>query len=70
MPNQDSIIFMLGLKLDSGMVIGYSYDFWVSNIDSLTKGAHELSIRYQFLIGEPKYKGQRNRILKCFDFMM
>ncbi|WP_339700183.1 type IX secretion system membrane protein PorP/SprF [Algoriphagus aquimarinus] len=70
MPNQDSIILMLGIKLESGMVIGYSYDFMVSNIGSQTKGAHEISVRYQFLIGEPRYRGQRNRILKCFDFMM
>jgi len=70
MPNQDSIIFMLGLKLESGMVIGYSYDFMISNIGVQTKGAHELSVRYQFMIGEPRYRGQRNRILKCFDFMM
>jgi len=70
MPNQDSIIFMLGLKLESGMVIGYSYDFMVSNIGSQTKGAHEVSIRYQFFMGNPRYRNQRSRILKCFDFMM
>ncbi|GAA0878520.1 hypothetical protein GCM10009119_14880 [Algoriphagus jejuensis] len=70
MPNQDSIIFMLGLKLENGMVIGYSYDFMVSPIGSQTKGAHELSIRYQFLIGDPRSRNQRSRILKCFDFMM
>lgn len=70
MPNMDSIIFMLGLKLESGMVIGYSYDFMVSNIGSQTKGAHELSIRYQFLMGDPRHRNQRSRMLKCFDFMM
>ncbi|MBN7811515.1 type IX secretion system membrane protein PorP/SprF [Algoriphagus sp. H41] len=70
MPNQDSIIFLLGLKLESGLVIGYSYDFMVSNIGTQTKGAHELSVRYQFLIGDPRYRNQRSRVLKCFDFMM
>lgn len=70
MPNQDSVIFLLGLKLDTGMVIGYSYDFMVSNIGSQTKGAHELSLRYQFFMGDPKHRNQRSRILKCFDFMM
>jgi type IX secretion system PorP/SprF family membrane protein len=70
MPNQDSIIFMLGLKLESGLVVGYSYDFMISNIGAQTKGAHELSLRYQFLISEPKYRGQRSRILQCFDFML
>lgn len=70
MPNQDSIIFLLGLKLDSGVVFGYSYDFMVSNIATQTKGAHEVSIRYQFYLGDPRYRNQRSRILKCFDFMM
>lgn len=70
MPNQDSIIFMLGLKLDNGMVIGYSYDFMISNIGSQTKGAHELSLRYQFLIGDPRARNQRSRVLRCFDHMM
>jgi type IX secretion system PorP/SprF family membrane protein len=70
LPNQDSIIFLVGLKLESGMVIGYSYDFMVSNIGTQTKGAHEISIRYQFFMGDPKYRNQRSRLLKCFDFMM
>ncbi len=70
MPNQDSIILMLGLKLDNGMVIGYSYDFMISNIGTQTKGAHEISLRYQFLMGDPRHRNQRSRILKCFDFMM
>jgi type IX secretion system PorP/SprF family membrane protein len=70
MPNQDSIIFLVGLKLDTGMVIGYSYDFMVSNIGTQTKGAHEISIRYQFFIGDPRYRNQRSTILRCFDFMM
>lgn len=70
MPNQDSIILLLGLKLDSGVVFGYSYDFMVSNIATQTKGAHEVSIRYQFYMGDPRNRNQRSRILKCFDFMM
>ena len=45
MPNQDSIILLVGLKMDAGMVIGYSYDFMVSNIGTQAKGAREISIR-------------------------
>jgi len=70
MPNQDCIILMLGLNLESRIVIGFSYDFMVSNIIFQTKGAHEVSIRYQFFMSNPRYKNQRSRILKCFDFMM
>jgi len=70
MPNHDSVIFLLGVKLENGMVIGYSYDFMVSNIGSQAKGAHEISLRYQFLMGDPRDRNRRSRILKCFDFMM
>lgn len=70
MPNQDSIILMIGVKLETGMVIGYSYDFMISNIGVQTKGAHEISMRYQFFMGDPRDRNQRSRILKCFDFMM
>ena len=70
MPNHDSIIFLLGLTLENGLVVGYSYDFMVSNIGSQAKGAHEISLRYQFLIGNPKDRNKRSRILDCFKYMM
>src|SRR5690606_36383556 len=70
MPNQDSIIFLLGLRLDNGIVVGYSYDFMVSKIGAQTKGAHEISLRYQFFLGDPRYRNQRSRILKCFEYLL
>lgn len=70
MPNQDSIIFLFGINLPVGMVIGYSYDFMISEIGSAAQGAHEISFRYQFLAGDPRSRNQRSRILKCFNFMM
>lgn len=70
MPNQDSIITMFGVNLENGMVIGYSYDFMISNIGYQTRGAHEVSFRYQFLMGDPRSRNQRNRVLKCFKYMM
>jgi type IX secretion system PorP/SprF family membrane protein len=70
MPNQDSIVFLLGLAFDTGFVIGYSYDFMISNIGNQTRGAHEISLRYQFLMGDPRKRSQRSRVLKCFDYMM
>jgi type IX secretion system PorP/SprF family membrane protein len=70
MPNMDSIIFLLGLVVDSGLMIGYSYDFMISRIGSQAKGAHEISLRYQFLMGDPRKRDQRRKILKCFDYLM
>lgn len=68
--NQESIIFLLGVKLDTGLVIGYSYDFMLSPIGQQAKGAHEVSIRYIFHWGDPKSRGQKSRINKCFHYMM
>ncbi len=68
--NQNSIIVMVGLKLETGMVIGYSYDYMVSAFGLQTKGAHEISFRYQFFMGDPRDRNRRSRLLKCFDFMM
>jgi type IX secretion system PorP/SprF family membrane protein len=68
--NQNSVILLVGLKLDTGMTVGYSYDFMVSDIGNQTKGAHEISIRHQFFLGDPKHRNQRSRLLKCFDYML
>ncbi|MBD8487961.1 PorP/SprF family type IX secretion system membrane protein [Echinicola sp. CAU 1574] len=68
--NHDSLIFLLGIKLESGIVIGYSYDFMLSNIGSQTKGAHEISLRYLFLWGNPRDRNRRSRINDCFYYMM
>lgn len=68
--NHDSIILLLGIKLDSGFVIGYSYDYMLSNIGSQTKGAHEVSMRYLFYWGNPKDRNRRSRINDCFYYMM
>jgi type IX secretion system PorP/SprF family membrane protein len=70
MPNMDSIIFLGGIIFENGLVLGYSYDYLVSNIGYQAKGAHEVSIRYQFMMGDPKKRNQRSTILKCFDYMM
>lgn len=70
MPNRDSFIFLLGLRLDNGMVMGYSYDFMISKIGLQTKGAHEISLRYQFLMGDPRYRNRKSTILKCFQYLL
>lgn len=68
LPNADSAIFLLGFTLDSGMTFGYSYDWALSEVSSYTRGSHEVSIRYQFLWGNPKDRNRRQRILQCFDY--
>lgn len=70
MPNQDSIILSLGLKLENDIVLGYSFDFMISNIGMQTKGSHEISMRYTFFQGTPNSRNQRSRVLNCFNYLM
>lgn len=69
LPNNEAIIGLLGLSLDSGVDIGYSYDFTVSNLGiGNSAGAHEISIRYSFLYGDPKNRNQKRTVLSCFKY--
>jgi type IX secretion system PorP/SprF family membrane protein len=44
---QDAMIIQLGMYLKN-LTIGYSYDFTVSELQTSTGGAHEVSIIYEF----------------------
>ena len=49
LPNSESLIALIGIALDSGIELGYSFDFSVSKLgQSVSGGAHELSFRYVF----------------------
>lgn len=49
LPNHESLVAMVGLGLDSGLDVGYSFDFPISSygIDR-SGGSHEVSVRYVF----------------------
>ncbi|UJP66932.1 PorP/SprF family type IX secretion system membrane protein [Mongoliitalea daihaiensis] len=50
LPNQESLIALVGFDLGTGMEIGYSYDFTLSGLGwQNTGGAHELSVRFHFI---------------------
>lgn len=66
--NYESLIGIFGVSLQNGVILGYSYDWMISQVGANTKGSHEFSLRYQFLAGNQKRRGQRDRILKCFDY--
>lgn len=69
LPNNEAIIGLVGVSLPSGLDIGYSYDVTVSKLGQKNSGgAHELSIRYTFLWGDPKSRNQRGRIIPCFKY--
>lgn len=49
LPNNESLVALLGLSLESGLDVGYSFDFLISKFGlNGTGGAHEISIRYVF----------------------
>ena len=69
MPNNESIIGLLGVALESGMDIGYSFDFTTSKLGLRNSGgAHEISIRYTFLWGDQRSRNQRSRVNPCFFY--
>ena len=69
LPKRESLIALFGLNLSNGLAVGYSYDYPISDVGSQTLGSHELSLRYQFLYGSPKSRGQRSRVLPCFSYL-
>ncbi|MDA0314982.1 MAG: type IX secretion system membrane protein PorP/SprF [Bacteroidetes bacterium] len=60
LPNHESLVAMLGVSLDSGLDVGYSFDFPISTYSlGRSGGSHELSVRYVFssqLPGGKRYK--------------
>ena len=44
--NNESVVAMLGMKRDN-FVIGYSYDYVISNIRNYSAGTHELYLEFQ-----------------------
>lgn len=69
MPNNESLVGLVGFVLDSGVDIGYSFDFTFSKLNLMSSaGAHEISIRYTFLYGDPKERNKRSTIIPCFRF--
>ncbi len=69
LPNNESLIALMGVSLPSGVDIGYSFDFTTSKLGLRNSGgAHEVSIRYTFLWGNPKGRNQKGRAIPCFFY--
>lgn len=57
LPNNESIISLIGVRLDNRMEFGYSFDFSISKLgQKYSGGAHEISIRYVFSSKDPSKK--------------
>lgn len=69
LPNNEAIIALVGISLESGLDIGYSYDVTVSKLGLRNSGgAHEISMTYTFLWGDAKNRNLRDRIIPCFKY--
>ncbi|PSK99219.1 type IX secretion system membrane protein PorP/SprF [Cecembia rubra] len=69
LPNNESLIGLVGVSLGNGLDIGYSYDFTLSRLGQAnTGGAHEVSMRLSFLTGDAKQSGRKGSILPCFKY--
>ena len=62
----DAIIGLIGIKLDQ-LRIGYSYDFTISSLVNSTKGAHEISLTFEF-ISPDRANLRRIRMIPCPEF--
>lgn len=65
--NNESVIFLVGVSTN-GLHIGYSFDYTVSQLGIPTGGAHEVSIRYEFFLGDPRKPPKNVRQLPCPKF--
>ncbi|NJN26486.1 MAG: type IX secretion system membrane protein PorP/SprF [Cyclobacteriaceae bacterium] len=66
-PNHESVIFLAGISTN-GLHIGYSYDYTISKLSIATGGAHEISVRYEFFLGDPRKPPKNVRQLPCPKF--
>ena len=61
LPNHESLVAVVGLSLDSGLDVGYSFDFPISAYNlGRSGGSHELSMRYIFSSQSPKKRNYQS----------
>jgi len=65
--NNEAIIFLAGIS-SNGLHIGYSFDYTISQLGIATGGAHEVSIRYEFFLGDPRKPPKNVRRIPCPKF--
>jgi len=64
--SQDALILMLGLYFKN-FNVGYSYDFTISKVQSVSGGAHEISIVYEFSTRSSQKK-KKYKLIPCPTF--
>lgn len=67
LPNNESAIFLVGISKDN-LNIGYSFDYTLSELGIASGGAHEISLRYEFFLGDPRRPPKNVRKIPCPKF--
>lgn len=63
--NQDALVFVGGIQTER-LKFGYSYDLTISKLKTVSKGAHEISLSFQFC--NPKNRKIRYALISCPKF--
>ncbi|MDR1347662.1 MAG: type IX secretion system membrane protein PorP/SprF [Prevotellaceae bacterium] len=58
----EAVIITIGLELIKNLKIGYSYDYFTTDIEKYGGGAHEFLVSYRFSISTGKRNNQRKSI--------
>lgn len=61
----DAVSFMGGLELKNGIMVGYSYDWSVSDVGKYIGGSHEVTLSYSFGMK----LGKRQKVYKSVRFL-
>ncbi len=56
--SQDALIAMAGININENLLIGYSYDFTMSALQSVSQGSHEVIINYRVNLVKPAKPGK------------
>lgn len=65
--SQDAIVIILGMQLEA-IEIGYSYDFTVSELGTISGGAHEVSLIYRMETGFRSKTKKPDKFIPCPTF--
>lgn len=63
-PNNEALILMVGV-VRNNLTIGYSYDYTLSELGIDAGGAHEISLMFNFNLGDPRKPPREVRELRC-----
>ncbi|MEL6534803.1 MAG: PorP/SprF family type IX secretion system membrane protein [Bacteroidota bacterium] len=65
--NNDGLVALVGMTYN-GFNLGYSFDYTLSNVGIRSGGAHEVSVTYDFFLGNPRKPPLNVRRIPCPRF--